>query len=95
MLSLYLAQVLVTSLHLGACPPQSLYSARALHRVRTQLQLRILQERRARLAAARAAILHHISIDAILALPDDARVLQGSEASRLKHLRPSGTSICQ
>jgi hypothetical protein len=92
MMTFYLAQVLVTSLGLQPCPAQRLYSARALHRARNALQLRLFEARRARLDAARAVILGHSSVDTILALPDDLALLQGSEGSRLKHSAPKGAT---
>jgi hypothetical protein len=111
MLDRYLARVALTSLVLtatlaGASPPpkpvptcpaslRTRYSARALRRIRILLQLRLLEAHRDRLIAAQAAIEHQVSIDRILAEPDDAAVLaQGSNDARLKHLRLDGTSIC-
>ncbi|HTU69282.1 MAG TPA: hypothetical protein VMF11_03085 [Candidatus Baltobacteraceae bacterium] len=80
----------------GACSGvrTQLYSARALRRLRTLLQLRLLEARRRRLAAVQAAIEHRATIDQLLALPDDAAVVEGSDDPRLKHLRIASTSKC-
>jgi len=108
MLNRYLAKVALTSLALAtllaatppprpSCPPapHSLYSPRALHRMRMMLLLRLDEARRKRLAAVEAAIAGRTSIAEVLALPDDSAILaQGRSDPRLKHLRPSGTSIC-
>ena len=105
----YLARVLLTSLTFGitlgaaaptpfaSCPPAhaSPYSARALRRIRATLQLRVLEARRARLALAESTIEKRLSIDQLLALPDDAEVLvQGPTEGQLKHLHAQGASMC-
>lgn len=74
----------------GSCPPdlRQWYAPRVLRRMRTTLQLRILEARRQRLALARAAILHRATIDQLLDQPEDAAILD------LKHLRSAGTSNC-
>jgi hypothetical protein len=106
----YLARVLLTSLTFGialgaaptpaplpSCPPAhpSPYAPRVLRQIRATLQLRLLEARRARLALAEGAIVHHITIDQLLALPDDAAVLaQGSIDARLKHFHARGASTC-
>lgn len=110
MLNRYLVQVLVTSLTfsiaLGAvaaptasptCPPvhASPYSPRALRHIRAALQLRLLEARRARLALAEGAVTRQITIDQLLALPDDAEVLaQGPNDVLLKHFHARGASTC-
>jgi hypothetical protein len=109
MLDRYLARVALTSLALCAaltaaspppqllpsCPPalRERYSPRALRRIRSLLQLRILEARRARLALAQAAMTHQVTIDQLLAAPDDAAVLmQGSGDMHLKHFHLDGTT---
>jgi len=106
MLNRYLTQVLVTSLillsALGAspapgvtCPPAhaSPYSPRVIRGIRATLQLRVLEARRARLSLAEAAIVHRMTIDELLGLPDDAAVLtQGPNDRQLKHFHARGTS---
>jgi hypothetical protein len=80
---------------LPSCPPalRERYSPRALRRIRALLQLRILEARRARLALAHAAIAHQVTIDALLAAPDDAAVLmQGSGDIQLKHFHLDGAT---
>jgi hypothetical protein len=74
----------------GSCPPdlRQWYAPRVLRRMRTTLQLRILEARRRRLALARDAILRQATIDQLLAQPEDAAILN------LKHLRSAGTSNC-
>ena len=109
MLNRYLARVLVTSLTFGivlgaasrpaaspTCPPHaSPYSARALRHIRATLLLHVLEARRARLALAAGAATHRITIDQLLALPDDAAVLErGSHDAQLKHLAPKESTTC-
>jgi hypothetical protein len=110
MLVRYLTRALLTSLTfsiaLGAAPtpaplPSCLpthpspYSPRVLRHIRATLQLRLLEARRARLALAEGAIAHRITIDQLLALPDDAAVLaQGSTDAQLKHFHALGASTC-
>ena len=100
MLDRYLARVALTSLALSmtiaAAPPSACpYAPRVLRHIRAALTLRILEARRARLAAAAGAIQHRITIDQLLALPDDAAVLaQGAKDSRLKHFHARGASTC-
>lgn len=110
MLNRYLARVLVTSLTFSivfgaaapptaypTCPPMhaSPYSPRALRHIRAMLQLRLLEARRARLALAEGAVTHQITIDQLLALPDDAEVLaQGPNDAQLKHFHAGGASTC-
>jgi hypothetical protein len=109
MLNRYLARVLVTSLTfgiaLGAPPPPAtvpacpsthaaLYAPRALRHIRATLQLRVLEARRARLALAEGAVLHRVTVDQLLALPDDAEVLlQGPNDAQLKHFHARGSSM--
>ncbi|HTX56309.1 MAG TPA: hypothetical protein VMD47_04320 [Candidatus Acidoferrales bacterium] len=105
----YLAGVALTSLALTAAtiaapPPGAAaraclpahgtpYSARALRRFRAILQLRVLEARRARLALVQGAIEHRLTVDQLLALPDDAAILaQGSNERGLKHLLSGATS---
>jgi hypothetical protein len=106
----YLAGVLLTSLTfgimLGAAPtPVPLpscpsthplpYAPRVLRHIRATLQLQVLEARRARLALAEGAIVHRMTIDQLLALPDDAAVLaQGPTAGRLKHFDAHRASTC-
>lgn len=106
----YLAQVLVTSLTFGivvgsaappsplpSCPPThaSPYAPRVLRHIRATLLLRVLEARRARLAFAEGAVTHRLTIEQLLALPDDAKVLaQGSNDGQLKHFHASGASTC-
>lgn len=110
MLNRYLARVLVTSLTFGialgapptpdavpTCPPMHAapYAPRALRHIRATLQLRVLEARRARLALAEAAVVHRMTIDQLLALPDDAEVLlQGPKDAQLKHFHARGASTC-
>jgi hypothetical protein len=109
MLNRYLARVLVTSLTFGitlgaaapaplpSCPPAhaSPYSPRVLRHIRAMLQLRVLEARRARLALAEGAIEHQLSIDQLLALPDDATVIrQGPIEGQLKHFHARVASMC-
>jgi len=90
MLKRYLTRVALTSLAVilagaAATPPpcRQLYSARVFRRMRTELQLRLLQAHRQRLALAIAAIRHKIPIDALLELPnDEATLTQGSMPRR-------------
>jgi hypothetical protein len=71
------------------------YSSRALRRMRTYLQLRLLQARRERIALAAAVLARHGSPDELLRLPDDAAVLaQGNGDPRLKHLSPKDATSC-
>ena len=110
MLNRYLAGVALTSLTLWAaltaaspapqplpsCPPalRDRYSPRALRRIRSLLQLRILQARRDRLALAQGAVTHQVTIEQILAAPDDAAVLmQESGDMRLKHFHVDGARM--
>jgi hypothetical protein len=109
MLNRYLARVLVTSLTfgiaLGASPPRaalpscspalaSPYSPRVLRRIRATLQLRVLEARRARLALAEGAVVHRMTIEQLLAIPDDAEVLlQGLNDAQLKHFHALGASM--
>jgi len=65
--------VLITGLQAAAaparkppCPSPALYSAHALRRIRTLLQLQRLELRRERLQFAAAAIEHRISVDELL-----------------------------
>jgi hypothetical protein len=107
----YLARVILTSLALSLafCPAapartlgpacrvqlRDLYAPRALRRLRTILQMRVLEARRERLSLARAAIENRAAIDALLAAPDDAEVLaKGPNAADLKHLRIPRASNC-
>jgi hypothetical protein len=107
----YLVRVILTSLVLlpalaavapaDAPPPRcsaplrELYSPRALRRLRTMLQLRVLEARRRRLALAQAVIERRATIDQLLAAPDDATILeQGPSGARLKHLSIRRTSYC-
>lgn len=110
MLDRYLARVALTSLTLIAlagaspapkalpsCPPalRERYSPRVLRRIRALLQLRILEARRDRLALAQGAIAHQVTIEQILAAPDDATVLmQESGDMQLKHFHVDGASKC-
>jgi hypothetical protein len=57
--------------------------------------MRLLEARRARLALAEGAVTHHVTIDQLLALPDDATVLtQGPTGAQLKHFHALGASTC-
>ena len=109
MLNRYLARVLVTSLTFGivlgaasppagspTCPPHaSPYSARALRHIRATLLLHVFEARRARLALAENAVEHRMTIEQLLALPDDAEVLlQGPKDVQLKHFHALGASRC-
>ncbi|MGB6987353.1 MAG: hypothetical protein WBD74_15380 [Candidatus Aquilonibacter sp.] len=110
MLNRYLARVLVTSLTFGialragaaptptpTCPPMhaSPYSPRALRHIRAMLQLRLLEARRARLTLAEGLVTHRITIDQLLALPDDTEVLaKGPNDGQLKHFHVRGASTC-
>jgi hypothetical protein len=59
------------------------------------LQLRVLEARRARLEFAKSALEHELSIDQLLALPDDAALLQqGPMQGQLKHFHALGASTC-
>jgi hypothetical protein len=98
MLFPYLAQVVLTSFLASPCPASQdgLYAPRALRRVRAELAMQLREARRARLAAARQAIFGHISVDELLALPDDAAIVaQGPHDAHLKHLSQSGATICR
>jgi hypothetical protein len=102
----YLVMVLVTSLALvpvAATPPpphcgvslRDRYSPRALRRMRAELQLRLLQAKRRRIALAGAVLAHHGSPDVLLGLPDDAAILaQGTGDPRLKHLAIEDATTC-
>ncbi|HUA08635.1 MAG TPA: hypothetical protein VMA98_05120 [Candidatus Acidoferrales bacterium] len=100
MLDRYLVRVVLTSLALSATiaaspPPACPYAPRVVRKIRAALMLRVLEARRARLAVAKEAILGTITIDQLLALPDDASVLaQGTNDARLKHFHARGTSKC-
>ncbi|HEY5339853.1 MAG TPA: hypothetical protein VIK27_02410 [Candidatus Aquilonibacter sp.] len=105
----YLARALVTSLVLWALPaaapppPQrcgpalrDLYSARALRRLRANLELRLLEARRKRVHLAYQVIAHRKPVDAILDSPDDAALLaQGTSALHLKQLPATGVTRCR
>ncbi|HTZ53449.1 MAG TPA: hypothetical protein VMB20_00180 [Candidatus Acidoferrum sp.] len=110
MLNRYLARVLVTSLTFamlvgvaapttpspGCRPAPLLYSPRVLRHVRAMLQLRVLEARRARLALAQSAIERQLSIDQLLALPDDAEVVrQALTAGQLSRLHGLSASTCR
>jgi hypothetical protein len=104
----YRAVVLVTSLTLtllGAAAPAPQphcgtdlrlhYSPRALRHLRAALQLRVLEARRDRIAAASAILARHGSPDVLLRMPDDAAILaQGSGDVRMKHLSLKDATLC-
>jgi hypothetical protein len=55
----------------------------------------VLEARRARLALAEKALERQLSIDQLLALPDDAAVIrQGPTEGQLKHFHAQGASTC-
>ncbi len=81
--------VLAASLQAAAVSPhpsctaiEHLYSARALHRIRTLLQLRLLELREQRLTLAEEAVRRHISVDELLRRTSQRK--GGSEATKLK-----------
>ena len=103
----YLALVLVTSLCLGSAtagPPanrhcgedqRARYSARALRRLRTELQLRLLEERRRRIQLAYQILARHGNPAELLHLPDDAAIFaQGAVDARMKHLPMQDATTC-
>ena len=105
----YRALVAVTSLavimaHAGAAPrpipscvPRSaLYSRKALRRMRTLLQLRLMELHAAQFRLARSAVVHEIPVDALLQAPSSSRELAHEiEASKLKHLARLGATQCR
>jgi len=108
-LNRYRALVAVTSLVLAlvlpgaaprplpSCVPLAgLYSARALRRMRTLLQIRLIELRAAQLARARAVVVRATPADALLHAPTASEELAREvEAGKLKHLTRIGATNCR
>ncbi len=73
----------------------SLYSARAIRRARTLLQLRMLELREARLERVRAVIERRLPVDALLRSEPGRRPRSGRPHRPLKQKRPNTTTLCQ
>jgi hypothetical protein len=66
-----------------------------LRRLRTELQLRLLEARKERARLADAVIARRTSVDALLSAPDDAALLrQGALDAYLKHFMPDPATTC-
>lgn len=105
----YRAAVAVTSLVLALALPGSaprpsascaplagLYSPRALRRMRTLLQIRLIELRAAQLQRARSAVVHEIPVDVLLRGPSASEELaQEVAAGKLKHLSLRGATNCR
>jgi len=96
-LALALALTGATPRPMPTCAPVAgLYSARALRRMRSLLQMRLMELRLAQLQRARSAVVHALPVDALLQLPSPAKQLeQEVEAGKLKHLSRRGATNCK
>ncbi len=96
-LALILALAGASPRPLPSCAPLvTLYSRKALRRMRTLLQLRLMELRAAQFRLARSAVVHEIPVDALLQAPSSSRELAHEiEASKLKHLPRLGATKCR
>lgn len=76
-------------------PLADLYSARALRRIRTTLQLELIRSRVKQLRLARAAVVGTLPAGALLSAPSASQLLaQDMVHVKLKHLPRTGTTQC-